>query len=325
MLQNHTIDVPGLFFFLSTEFKYNPPQPCFCPRNSKTSVADAVQATLKRLWEHEAGFFHAVFGPLCSDPTAAVNDAVQAFGLFQMAPISRSARLSDGSRYPHLCRMSPSLKFVAEELKRDWEFVLGAVKRDGLALQFAAEELKRDRVFVLEAVKRNGLALQFAAAELQRDREVSREAVKQNDLSLRFVAKELKRDREFVFEARGLDDKELEAYVARFTTLPKAENDVVMDGEALEARVEWFRHVNANDFYWMEVCPQQFVRRDRCPFVQLVARDPGTPDARGAMNRAPGHWAGTVAATGQQELVDRTAPEHGIACRSLGHYALRVW
>ena len=56
-----------------------------------------------------------------------------------------------------------------------------------------------------------------------------------------------------------------------------------------------------------------------------MARDPGTPDATEAMNRAPEHWAGTVAATCQQVLIDRTAPEHGLAWRSLGHYALRVW
>ena len=52
----------------------------------------------------------------------------------------------------------------------------------------------------------------------------------------------------------ALEDKELEAYVAIFTALLKAERDAVMGEEALEARVEWFRHVDANNFYRMEEC-----------------------------------------------------------------------
>ena len=60
----------------------------------------------------------------------------------------------------------------------------------------------------------------------------------------------------------------------------------------------------------MEECLQRFVRRDRCPLVQLVAKELGTPDVRQAMNRASGYRAGTVAATDQQELMDRIASEH---------------
>ena len=51
------------------------------------------------------------------------------------------------------------LKFIAEELKRHREIVLGAVARDGSALEFDPAKLKRDREFVLEAAKRNFPAL----------------------------------------------------------------------------------------------------------------------------------------------------------------------
>ena len=55
--------------------------------------------------------------------------------------------------------------------------------------------------------------------------------------------------------------------------------------------------------------------------VQLVAKELGTPAAREKMNRISEPWAGTVAATGQQErqtntvtdqeaLLDRVAAEH---------------
>ena len=60
----------------------------------------------------------------------------------------------------------------------------------------------------------------------------------------------------------------------------------------------------------MQECLQRIVRRDRCPLVQLAAKELGTPDVRGAMNRAPGYWAGTVATTDQQGLMDRIASEH---------------
>ena len=41
-----------------------------------------------------------------------------------------------------------------------------------MALQDAAEEFWADREFMLEAVRQNGLALQYAAAELRADREI---------------------------------------------------------------------------------------------------------------------------------------------------------
>ena len=52
MLHTPSVDVLGLFF-LSTELKYNPPQPNFVPHKSKTSVASAEQKI------HE----NPVFGP----------------------------------------------------------------------------------------------------------------------------------------------------------------------------------------------------------------------------------------------------------------------
>mmetsp|Transcript_60346 Transcript_60346/g.176392 ORF Transcript_60346/g.176392 Transcript_60346/m.176392 type:complete len:1544 (-) Transcript_60346:181-4812(-) len=82
--------------------------------DSRCAPQIGVQATIKLLNRYPRGFFKAVFGPLCSDPTSAVNDVVQAYNLFQVASISRSPALSNGIRYPFLCRLSPALSFVAE-------------------------------------------------------------------------------------------------------------------------------------------------------------------------------------------------------------------
>ena len=60
----------------------------------------------------------------------------------------------------------------------DRDFILEAVKSDGLALKYASDGLKEDHEVVLEAVKSDGLALEYASDGLQQDREVVLEAVK---------------------------------------------------------------------------------------------------------------------------------------------------
>ena len=53
-------------------------------------------------------------------------------------------------------------------VKRDWEVVIEAVRRNSRALQYASEELKGDRgVHHGDRVKQNGDALQCASEELK--------------------------------------------------------------------------------------------------------------------------------------------------------------
>jgi len=57
--------------------------------------------------------------------------------------------------------------------------------------------------------------------------------------------------------------------------------------DAAEGEWQVDRHVNANNFYRMAECLERFVRRDGCPLVQLVAKEPGTPDIRGRGDHRP--------------------------------------
>ena len=63
------------------------------------------------------------------------------------------------------------LKDASENLKRDNEIVMAAVKTNGKALKFASEDLLRNREIVMTAVKQDGSAIQFASDYLKRDRE----------------------------------------------------------------------------------------------------------------------------------------------------------
>ena len=44
----------------------------------------AVQNTLTFINSKPKGFFHMLFGPMCSGPTAALNDVAQSYHLFQL-------------------------------------------------------------------------------------------------------------------------------------------------------------------------------------------------------------------------------------------------
>lgn len=82
--------------------------------DSECFDAKAVQSSLEPIYNNKPGFFKMMFGPLCSGATARVNDMIQVFHMFQVASISRSPMLSDGYRYPLLCRLSPTLQFAAD-------------------------------------------------------------------------------------------------------------------------------------------------------------------------------------------------------------------
>ena len=79
------------------------------------------------------------------------------------------------------------LEDASEDLRRDREIVMAAVKHHGYALQFVSEDLQIDRDFVMAAVKQHGYALRFSSEDLQRDREIVMAAVKQNGGSLEFA------------------------------------------------------------------------------------------------------------------------------------------
>mmetsp|Transcript_22182 Transcript_22182/g.40821 ORF Transcript_22182/g.40821 Transcript_22182/m.40821 type:complete len:181 (+) Transcript_22182:119-661(+) len=77
-----------------------------------------------------------------------------------------------------------------------------ATESAAAALEFAAEEVKRNYAFVLAAVLEDGRALQHAALELQGNREIVTAAVEQNEHVLQFAADVLLEDVTFAVEAR---------------------------------------------------------------------------------------------------------------------------
>ena len=54
-----------------------------------------------------------------------------------------------------------ALEDAPEELQRDWEVVLQAVRQHGDALQSAAEDLRGDRESLLDRVREKGFALKY--------------------------------------------------------------------------------------------------------------------------------------------------------------------
>jgi hypothetical protein len=63
-------------------------------------------------------------------------------------------------------------------LRDDYETVMLAVKKDGIALQFASARLRDDYELVILAIKENGNALEFASKNLQNNRNILLEASK---------------------------------------------------------------------------------------------------------------------------------------------------
>jgi predicted methyltransferase len=87
-------------------------------------------------------------------------------------------------------RIEPGIvKFVENDWKKNTEFMLAVVQKNGLALEHASEALKADREVVLAAVQQNGLALEHASEALRANEEVVLAAVRQNRLAINLASK----------------------------------------------------------------------------------------------------------------------------------------
>jgi len=94
-----------------------------------------------------------------------------------------------------------ALQHASEDLRADRQVVLAAVEENGLALRHAAQALCSDPDLVLAAIRQNGLALQHAGAELRGSAAMALEALASNPQASRFVSRQLLDDRDFVISA----------------------------------------------------------------------------------------------------------------------------
>ena len=85
---------------------------------------------------------------------------------------------------------------MGDDLKRDGQFVLEMVARDGVALRVADACLRRDKPFVLRAVAVNGDAMRHADPALRQDRDVVAAAVAQMGMALKHAGPGLRDDSE---------------------------------------------------------------------------------------------------------------------------------
>ncbi|CAJ1330577.1 unnamed protein product, partial [Effrenium voratum] len=89
------------------------------------------------------------------------------------------------------------LKLVSDELRKDREVVLAAVKQNCQAICLAAPELQEDREVMLMAVQKdryNGEIFRNASPKLRGDREVVLAAVSAMGLNLQFADSALQSD-----------------------------------------------------------------------------------------------------------------------------------
>ena len=100
-----------------------------------------------------------------------------------------------------MLKYSYNLKYASDNLKKDKDIVLTAVRKNGSALEYASEELKYDKDVVLATVIQNGLALIYASEELRNDKDVVLAAVNQNGDSLYYASKDLKSEKDVVLAA----------------------------------------------------------------------------------------------------------------------------
>eukprot|EP00401_Gymnodinium_catenatum_P050660 CAMPEP_0117608300 /NCGR_PEP_ID=MMETSP0784-20121206/80737_1 /TAXON_ID=39447 /ORGANISM="" /LENGTH=394 /DNA_ID=CAMNT_0005411569 /DNA_START=63 /DNA_END=1247 /DNA_ORIENTATION=+ len=94
-----------------------------------------------------------------------------------------------------------TLAFAPHDILSNKEFILRAVRRNGLALRYASEEMQADKEVVCAAINENPGAFRFAAEEVAGDREVVLRTLARRGIMLGDVAQSLKVDRSVVLVA----------------------------------------------------------------------------------------------------------------------------
>lgn len=96
-----------------------------------------------------------------------------------------------------------------ENIRKDKEIVLIAVKANGTALEFVDKSMQDDKEVVLTAVKKRGNALKFASKRLKKDEEVVFAAVKNNAYAIQYADKSLQHDKKFLDKIKKEQAKRL--------------------------------------------------------------------------------------------------------------------
>uniref|UniRef100_A0A7R9U6T0 DUF4116 domain-containing protein n=1 Tax=Pinguiococcus pyrenoidosus TaxID=172671 RepID=A0A7R9U6T0_9STRA len=169
-----------------------------------------------------------------------------------------------------------ALQFASEEMRKDKEVALAAVRADPLALASVDPELQGDKDVVLAAVRGDAWALAHAAEELWGDRDVLVEAMMSTadvgDVLESFAPGWFKYDKEFVFVAIAASDRKsiLQVYAWVEKTL-KEDREIVMAAAAKSSAI-------------LQVAPPE-MRNDR----EVILAALRCKDGAKALKMAPRH------------------------------------
>ena len=121
------------------------------------------------------------------------------------------------------------LQLASKRLQEDREVVMAAVQKDAFALQIVREWFGNDLEIVKAAVKTGGMALQFASPKLRADQGVVMSAVQQWGSALLFASEKLKNDLKIVKEAVHQYPVALEFASEKLKNDPERVKAVVME------------------------------------------------------------------------------------------------
>lgn len=92
------------------------------------------------------------------------------------------------------------LLHIGNQLKRDWPFMVGIIRRHPAKIHSISDELKSNKKFLLEVIEVKPELLLFLSQSLNFDRVFLLEACKKNPLAFQYLVGDFKGEREFVLD-----------------------------------------------------------------------------------------------------------------------------
>ncbi|KTD33457.1 hypothetical protein Lmor_2008 [Legionella moravica] len=203
-----------------------------------------------------------------------------------------------------------ALEFVADELKKDKDFIISVVQLNGFALQFADIELKNNSEVVLAAVGNNGEALQFAGEDPKNDYQVVLAAVSQNGEALRYANKAFKNNREILLAAMKSNPNSI-SDVGFFPTKYYAYFS------ELNAKVEELDKPRKNELYQFLEHVEELFKSPDSELEQLAG-------ALSSVSELLGKEPGKQLTLQQISSIQKLLRNPSLEMKSLGHFVLKL-
>lgn len=186
--------------------------------------------------KNDPNFFDQAMGVLGRECDYYVSDAIS-----DLIPNAGEGITNNEKYIGHLLdeMNMDDLKYVSLKLKNNENFMLKAIKTDGMAILYASDNLRNNKTFIIRAIKVNSVVFKFLSEDERSNTKIINVAVKQNPEMFKYIGSNLFNSVKFALKMIQYEPNVL-GYVN-----DEFRSELIL--ELVRADGRMFKYVNASD------------------------------------------------------------------------------